>query len=109
MDETAAELKARAIASLRSMEASLDSSEQRHRYTERGQSHVGPPSWHESYNDALRLLQRAGEDVQDWEIRPPHLMTVKLGNKGKPAEWIDASGLRADIKRILARVDPQPD
>ena len=97
-DEERVERKADAIKRLRSQVADLERSLALHRdqLEQRGHQLLRPPIHHELFADAVRDLRRAGVDVSDWYLRPPHL------DKGQ----IDASALLADIKRVLAKVDP---
>lgn len=106
-DEERARIKARAIASLRRLEAELDGSEDIHRYQEMGQVQMGTPVLQETYNDALRDLQLAGEDIPDWMIRPAHTIPYRAHKRAPLEGWINASGLLSDIKHLLKRVNPQ--
>ena len=108
-DEERAALKADAIRSLRDQEAELERRHAGHMYKERGQVMIAAPSERESYNDALLKLQRAGEDIPDWMIRPPHTIKWRPMKAAPLEDWIDGSAVLADIKRMLAQVDPQPE
>jgi hypothetical protein len=109
-DSKAADLRASAIQKLRSLEASLARSAELHRSGEQGQghSHVAPPSQHEAYNEALRELQRAGEAIPDASIRPAITIRTRVSQGAPLQDWVSGSALHADIKRILAQVDPRP-
>lgn len=107
-DAKAADLRASAIKKLRSLEASLARSAGLHRSGEQGHSHVAPPSQHEAYNEALRELQRAGETIPDASIRPPITIRTRAAQGAPLQDWVSGSALHADIKRVLAQVDPRP-
>jgi hypothetical protein len=105
-NEQQAALRASAIAKLRRIEADLDRSEEIHHYRERLASHMVSPSQREWANEALRDLQRAGEDIPDSLIRPPRPRKMRVPKNSPPALLIDGSALRLNIKRILDQVDP---
>jgi hypothetical protein len=114
MDETLsveerAALKARAIASLRQQEADLEKSHAIHRYQERGLNMLTSPKQLDWYNRDVRDLQRAGESVPNVYLRAPHIIRQKPNPKGPMMDWIDGSNLLADIKNVLALVDPRPE
>ena len=67
------------------------------------------PSQRESFNESLRDLQRAGEDIPDWWIQPPDTIKYRAVKSEPEESWISGSALLADIKRALAIVDPQPE
>jgi len=106
--EERADLKARAIARLQSQAAELERRHQGHQYKERGERFMTGPEARESFNDALRDLQRAGEDIPDWMIRPPHAIKWRPIKTAPLEDWIDGSGLLSDNKRVLVMVDPKP-
>lgn len=105
-DEVRAELRTKALESLRTLKKELDRSEEIHGYEAKGVAHMGIPLWHEIYNDALRDLQRAGEDIRDSEIRPPVMHRFRASKRAPVEDWINASALRHSIKRVLERVAP---
>lgn len=107
-DEQRAEIKARAIERLRIQKADLERSHHIHRYEERGQSMLTPPSALDSYNRDVLDLQRAGAAVPNLYMRKPDLIDWRQGKRGKPTKMIDGSALLADFKRVLEIVDPQP-
>jgi hypothetical protein len=106
-DEERAELKEKAVKALRTMEADLDRSEEIHHYTERGQAQMIPPARYEWFNEALRDLQRAGEAIPDWRIRPVHTIKWRPVKRAPLEDWADGSSLRTQVKQVLATVDPQ--
>jgi hypothetical protein len=99
-------LKDRAIARLRSQAAELERRHEGHRYKERGESMMTGPEERDSFNEALRHLQRAGEDIPSSIIRPPRPIKWRPVKTAPIEDWIDGSALLADIKRVLAQVDP---
>jgi hypothetical protein len=105
--EERAALKARAIERLRGQAAGFEQSEKNHRYREQGLSQMTSPQQHEWFNESLRDLQRAGEDIPDWMIKPPTLVKYSPTKRVPRQDWINGSYLHADIKRVLAKVDPQ--
>jgi hypothetical protein len=108
-DQERVDLRASAIRRIRDIEADLDKSEEIRRYKERGHSHMVAPAQRAWFNEALRDLQRAGENIPDSLIRRPSKIKWKAV-KGAPVEdWINGSDLRADIKRMLAEVAPKTD
>ena len=107
-DSKAADLKDSAIKKLRSLEASLARSEGLHHSGQQGHSHVVPPSQYEAYNEALRELQRAGEAIPDALIRPAITIRTRATQGAPLQDWVSGSALRADIRRVLAQVDPRP-
>lgn len=106
-DDERTELKAGALKRLRDLEASLDRSEEIHQYEERGLSHMVPPSEYEAFNRYLRDLQRAGENIPDWAIRPPHTIKWRAAKSAPLEDWANGSMLRAEIKRVLKTIDSQ--
>ena len=99
-DQERAKLKADAIKRLRNQVADLERSLELHRerLEQRGERLLKPPILRELFADAVRDLRRAGADVSDWYLRPPHL------DKGQ----IDASTLLSDIKCVLSEVEQNP-
>ena len=108
-DEERAALKARAIERLRSQAAELERRHQGHGYKERGESFMTIPEERISFNEDLRDLQRAGEDIPDWMIRPPRTIPMRAAKTAPVEDVIDGTGLLAEIKRVLAEVDPKPE
>ena len=112
MDETLSDreredLKAAAIKALREDEADLDRSEELHQYQQKGQVHMVGPERFEWVNENLRKLRRAGVEISDWDLRPPHTTPWKPVKTAQVEQWANGSELRAKIKRILREVDPQ--
>jgi hypothetical protein len=108
-DERRAELNARAIERLRRQAAEFERSEEIHRYGEKGQVQMTSPQQREWFNEALRDLQRAGENIPDSMIRRPITRKWRAVKSAPLEDWIDGSALLSDIKRALALVDPRPE
>jgi hypothetical protein len=106
-DQERVQLRAHAIKRIRDLKADLDESEGLYHYEQRGASHMVPPFQRERFNEALRNLRRVGEDIPDALIRPPQPIPLRPAKTAPIEGWIDGSMLRADIKRMLERVDPQ--
>jgi hypothetical protein len=109
VDANKLELKTQALASLRGLERELDRSMENDHDVQRRKDQLVSPIWHEQYNHALRQLQQAGEDIKDVEIRPAVTSRYRAGKHAAVEDWISAPTLRGNIKRVLARVDPQRD
>ena len=107
-DEERARLKSKVISRLRLTYAELRRSHDLHKYEERGQVMMTFPNQRNSFNEDLRALQRAGEDIRDWEIKPPHTVKYRPVKSAPLEDWIDGTSLMYDIKRVLDRIDPQP-
>jgi hypothetical protein len=107
--EERAALKDRAIKRLRDMKAELERTDQIHRFRERGMTWHDLPSRHESMNQALRDLQRAGENIPDWMIRPPVTHKWRASTRAPLQDWIDGWGLLSDVNRALEIVDLSPE
>src|SRR6476659_2336952 len=106
-DSKVADLRASSIKKLRSLEANLARSASLLHSGEQCQSNVVPPSQHEAYNEALRDLQRAGEAIPDASIRPAITIRTRAVPGAPLQDWVSGSALHADIKRVLAQVDPR--
>jgi hypothetical protein len=67
------------------------------------------PAERDSSNKTIRDLQRAGEDMSVWMIRPTHAIKLQADKRGPFWFQIDGTTLLAEFKRVLAKVNPTPD
>jgi hypothetical protein len=78
-------------------------------YRKRGESMLASQMHLDSYNRDVDDLQRAGKAIPNSYIRTPHLISRRPEPKGPVMDWIDGTNLLADIKQVLAIVDPTPE